>query len=366
MSTDLYGVRVLDVAPDRRRVTFEIFVVYYDTESRTCAPLPDEPGFFLHLLWERARWDGPLGELITVDRILDQDWVDSHARWFIDDVERISCDNYPPTEDHFARLHDFYYERAGGWQDEDLLVQGQYTVHVTDPRWTQPLRPGDSWGTAAYPGAADRLRREEAPRVPDLRHRTATLTPFEGLSEEAGTPGDLAFSDDGRYLAVTSERDGVVVYDTADWTEHTRTSSGLGLFPGLMWVPGEHVVALNERFGGAARWAYDVAGGAPVDIPRSRAAPVRAPGGTAWSTGTATGSNASTPLPSTARTRTPAQARTRVRRLRSSSPSAWRSPRTSPGCSSAAWARRSSWWTCRPAGSWTPSPTPGNGRRDWQ
>ncbi|MEU9113856.1 WD40 repeat domain-containing protein [Streptomyces sp. NPDC048483] len=267
MSTDLYGVRVLDVAPDRREVTFTVFVVYYDTESKTFPPLPDEPGFFLHLLWERARWDGPLGELITVDQIGDEDWVNTHTRWFINHVERTSCDNYPPTDDHFARLHDFHYERSWGWQDEDLLVQAEYTVRVTDPRWTQQLNPGDSWGTTAYPVAADHLRREEAPNIPDLRHRTATFTPFEDLPKEEGTPGDLAFSDDGRYLAVTSDRDGLVIYETDGWTEHDRANSGLGLSPSLKWVPGKHVVALNERYEGSTRWAYDVAAGAPVDIP---------------------------------------------------------------------------------------------------
>jgi hypothetical protein len=35
MSTDLYRVRVLDVDPAQRKVTFRVFLVYYDWEGVT-------------------------------------------------------------------------------------------------------------------------------------------------------------------------------------------------------------------------------------------------------------------------------------------------------------------------------------------
>lgn len=53
MSTDMYGVRVLEVDPDQLRVRLKVFVVYYETGSRTYIPLPDdEPGIFLQFLWD--------------------------------------------------------------------------------------------------------------------------------------------------------------------------------------------------------------------------------------------------------------------------------------------------------------------------
>ncbi|GAA2675522.1 hypothetical protein GCM10010400_42470 [Streptomyces aculeolatus] len=267
MSTDLYGIRVLALEPERRQVTLKVFVVYYDTEAKGHPPLPDEPGFFLHVLWQQGRWEHPIGEAVTVDQILDEDWVNLHSRWFVERAERTSTANHPPWDEDFERLHDFYYERMGGWQDEDLLVQAEYDVRVTDPRWLEQLSVGDAWGTASYRMAADDVRSDEAPHVPDLRN-PVTLTPFEGLAEEAGTPGGLAFSDDGRFLAVASDEDGLVVYRTGDWTEHARAEDvEAGIFPQLVWVPGEHVVALTE-FAGEGQWAYDVAARGSVDVPR--------------------------------------------------------------------------------------------------
>ncbi|MCA2175919.1 hypothetical protein LDL08_06975 [Nonomuraea glycinis] len=258
---------MLALEPERRKVTFEVFVVYYDTHAKTYPPLPDEPGFFLHVLWQQGRWEHPLGEAITVDQILNDEWVNLHSRWFIENIERTSTANHPPQDEDFERLYDFYYERPGGWKDEELLVQAEYEVHVTDPRWLEQLSVGDAWGTAAYPMAADDVRYEEAAYVPDLRN-AVTLMPFEGRSKEAGTPGGLAFSDDGRYLAVASDKDGLLIYNTDDWTEHADVDGvRIGLFPQLVWVPGEHVVALTA-FQGDGQWAYDVAARASVDVPR--------------------------------------------------------------------------------------------------
>lgn len=244
------------------------FRVRGDTHAKTYPPLPDESGFFLHVLWEQGRWEHPLGEAITVDQIPNEEWANIHSRWFIEKAERTSTTNYPPQDEDFERLYDFYYERLGGWNDEELLVQAEYDVQVTDPRWLEQLSVGDAWGTATYPMAADDVRRKEAPYVPDLRN-TVTLMPFEGLSEEAGTPGGLAFSDDGRHLAVASDEDGLVIYKTDDWTEYAVDVDDvrIGLFPELTWIPGEHVVALTE-FSGDGQWAYDVAARACVDVPR--------------------------------------------------------------------------------------------------
>ncbi|MFC4015137.1 pentapeptide repeat-containing protein [Nonomuraea purpurea] len=260
MSTDLYGVRVLSADPARLEAHLRVFVVYYDTEIRGYAPPEPDPGFFLPLLWEAGRQDSPLGAAVTVDQVLDDEWLAEHARWFVSGVEQTAVRNLPPSEEDWAHLHDFYYERKGGWSDEDRLVQADFLVRVTQSRWIEHLRPGTAWGSTFYPVGADHPRPDEWPHVPDLRHPATVLSPFE---EE---PQELACSDDGRYLAVAYEGD-LVIYDTGDWSEHARVALATGTFgQRLMWVPGRPVVTVMHREAGGQH-AYDVAARATVEVP---------------------------------------------------------------------------------------------------
>ncbi|MFK4268346.1 WD40 repeat domain-containing protein [Streptomyces milbemycinicus] len=281
MSTDMYGVRVLSVDRERLRARFQVFVVYYDTQGRTHAAIPDDPTFFFFLLWEGASGrsgtpgTGPLRQLVDTRTALDFAWVDAHARRFVSAVERIATRNHPPTARQWERLHDFYYERDGAWQDEDLLVQCEYEVTVTDRRWLEPLREGAAWGTAAFPLIADIWTAVDAPHIPDLAGPAVTLRPFDSAT------GDLAFdhllqvefSDDGKYLAVCSDQNRVWVYDTADWSEVLHTSAGdEWIVPVLMWVPGEHILTVKtypqpEDAEVEPQWAFDVDARAETEVP---------------------------------------------------------------------------------------------------
>ncbi|WP_345431295.1 hypothetical protein [Actinoallomurus vinaceus] len=226
MATDIFGARVLGVDLDRREVRFRVFVVYYETADRGYMTLPDrDRGFFLGLLWESGRWDHPIGEAtIGLDQILDEGWCATNARWFVEDVECTARRNDPPSAESWEVLHDFYYERDGGWRDEDHLVQADYTVRATHERWIEHLNEGDAWGSAWYPRWADDPRPEDLPHIPDLRHPATVLEPFpHGETEE------LAFSDDGRHLAVHSDNGELVVYETATWSEHGRERVALPL-----------------------------------------------------------------------------------------------------------------------------------------
>ncbi|KAB2339803.1 pentapeptide repeat-containing protein [Actinomadura rudentiformis] len=261
MSTDIFGARVISVDPSRRELELRVFTVYYEVAIKTyLAPPERDLGFFFGLLWETARWDGPLGKVVTVDDI-DDEWCAANARWFVERVERVAVRNDPPD---WEGIYDFYYERDGRWRDEDKLVQADYVVRVTDQRWMQHLKPGDAWGTTWYPVKADHLLSGEAPHIPDLRNAAATLTPFgtEALEQ-------LAFSDDGRYLAGCTDEGGLVVYETAGWTEHSRVSVEDGAFmPRLMWVPGRHVVTYRGTDpSDSPQQAYDVDARALVDVP---------------------------------------------------------------------------------------------------
>ncbi|MFH8572440.1 WD40 repeat domain-containing protein [Streptomyces sp. NPDC017993] len=286
MSTDMYGVRVLEVDPDRLRVRFQVLVVYYDTGSRTHIPLPgEEPGVFLHFLWESAAGylsgdderQGPLGRVLSTNDILDFEWVDTNARRFISEVRRTNTLNDPPTEEQWEVLHDFYYERGGTWQDEDLLIQGEYEIRVTDRKWLEHLSTGQAWGSAAFPLNGDSWTAEDAPHIPALAQPKVNLRPFETTtgSVEHDCVEHMEFSDDGKYLAVCSDQGRVWVYDTADWSETVHTHAGDWILPLMMWVPGGHVLVV-KRYSSRGKperesqWAYDVDQGTTVEVPFQR------------------------------------------------------------------------------------------------
>ncbi|MFJ2202813.1 WD40 repeat domain-containing protein [Streptomyces violaceusniger] len=285
MSTDVYGVRVLKVDPDRLRVRFQVLVVFYDTESRTHIPLPgEEPGVFLHFLWESAAGllihgerKGPLDRVLSTDDIVNYEWVDTNARRFISEVRRTETLNDPPTEEQWEEFHDFYDEIGGTWQDEDLLVQGEYEIQVTDRKWLEHLSRGQAWGSAAYPLNGDSWTAEDAPHIPDLAQPAVSLRPFETTtgSVKHDHVERMEFSDDGKYLAVCSDQGRVWVYDTADWSETVHTHAGDWIVPLMMWVPGEHVLVVKgystrHEPEEESQWAYDVDQGTEVEAPFQR------------------------------------------------------------------------------------------------
>jgi len=267
MSTDLYGIRVLDVVPGESRARFRVFVVYYDTEDRSHAPLPDDPSFFFRALWEAAQdrpaTSSPSMRAIDLDEAGDPWWIAANSHRYVRRTTRIAARNHPVADDGWARLHDFYYERDGRWRDEDLLVQADYDVEVTDPRWLEPLSPGYSWATASYAVESDQVLADDAPTVLDLREPAVTLRPFPDEETDEGTPSDVAFSDDGAFLAVTSQACELVVFRTGDWGEHTRVAWSSLWGQDIRWVPGTHQV--TGRGDGATR-AYDVDSDTEVDV----------------------------------------------------------------------------------------------------
>ncbi|MFJ2203286.1 tetratricopeptide repeat protein [Streptomyces violaceusniger] len=180
MSTDLFGVRVLDLDHERRRVRFRVFVVYYEPSWGTGELLPDDPSFFFRVLWEAAenftphRY-GPLTDVVTLDEFLDEGWVESNTHRFVAGVERVAVRNHPVSDEDFERLATFYYEREGGWPNEEQLAQGDYDVHVTDARWLESLRVGQSWGTTNYAGDSDDLPVDSGKEWQEWEERCAEL-----------------------------------------------------------------------------------------------------------------------------------------------------------------------------------------------
>lgn len=167
MSTDLYGVRVLALPGGEQRVRLRVFTVYYDifsgddgqVERIEPLPPPDDASFFLRILWDegdtRFGGGGPIGDAITVDQICDESWVDANTARFIARVHQLAVRNSPPRQQDWPRIRPFHYERGGRWDDEDLLVQADYDLLVSDRQWIGHLTEGQSWGTTSYTTEAE-------------------------------------------------------------------------------------------------------------------------------------------------------------------------------------------------------------------
>ncbi|MEV5888685.1 hypothetical protein [Nonomuraea fuscirosea] len=140
MSTDLYGARVLAVAPDRMSVRMRIFVVYYEASSQEALDLPgpDDEEFFREVL----RLEGSREEFDDEEQDAFYDSVQS--------VQRVAERNAELRPEDWEHVHDFYYERHGGWLDEHRLVQADYVVRVSEPRWLADVEPGRAWGTTSF------------------------------------------------------------------------------------------------------------------------------------------------------------------------------------------------------------------------
>jgi tetratricopeptide (TPR) repeat protein len=171
---NFFGVRVLDLDRERCRVRFRVFATNYeDVDGGDEELLPDDPSFFFRVLFEAAddiiahRY-GPLTDVVTFGEYFDHRWVDHNTHRFVASVERVAARNLPAGDEALERLETYSGECDGrSWPDEDQLAQGDYDVHVTDPRWMEPLRAGDCWDTGNY--ATDAV----APPVDDVEERYA-------------------------------------------------------------------------------------------------------------------------------------------------------------------------------------------------
>jgi hypothetical protein len=271
--TSSFALRVLELDPEHRRVRLRVTVLTYDKRDRYHDPLPDDPSFFMRVLWDEADTrfgdGGPLGDAVSVDEILDDDWVDSNTWRYVARVREVTTRNVPFTEAHWARLPGVWsYSDDGEFLGaEEVFVGGDYDVWVTDGRWVAHLYPGMSWCTASYATDADQLGAADAPFLPVPHPPVAT---FDVFDEQGSGRCALAFSDGGQYLAVTREHGTVVVYRVGDWIEVLRIDSGVTMSR-LSWVPGCSIVTLDDD-AATASWAYDLASGAVVEPGAARAA----------------------------------------------------------------------------------------------
>lgn len=226
MSTDLYGIRVLETKPEENKLVIKVFVVYYDLASKhhKHQPLPKDPSFFLRILWDEgdARFGkgGSIGVEISVNQICDETWVDRNTFRFIKNIEQLATANFPLK--HGVDYSDFYYERNGSWADEDKLVQATYEVEVTDSKYFDHLSTGMSWGTTSYQTKSTKVSLDHLSHLPNITKPVIQLHPFKGKEEKAGTIVDVLFSKDSTYFFVLSSAGELVSYRTDKWEEIWR------------------------------------------------------------------------------------------------------------------------------------------------
>jgi hypothetical protein len=209
MSTDLYGVRVLEVDPDASRLRLRVFVVYYDTQYEYHQPVPDDRSFFVRILCDRDA----LGDDIDSESRFDEKYIDSNAFRFVDRFEELERRNFPVES--YESLADFYYERSGGWENEEQLVQADYDVFVTRSEYLAPFEVGDSWGTTSYQTDSDALTLEDYPHVPDFHDLVRNFEPFSDWEQEETVVSRMSFSHDGSKLLVVNGEGGFRIYDTS-------------------------------------------------------------------------------------------------------------------------------------------------------
>lgn len=164
MSTDLFGLRVLDVDPTARRLTLRVLVVTLDVAHRRHRRPPLDPSFYLQVLGEL----GVLDESWDEDALCDEDRIRSEAWRSVAAVEVLRVANHPlQTEADWAERADFHHLRGGRWADEARLPQQDVVVTLRVGHALDGVRPGHAWATASYELQADDVRPAEP--LPDLR-----------------------------------------------------------------------------------------------------------------------------------------------------------------------------------------------------
>ncbi|WP_432252714.1 hypothetical protein [Streptomyces sp. HNM1019] len=151
-------------------VRLRVLLVHHEPWWDQTRLLPYDSGFFLQVLREAAdgeagRPRGPLAGEVSEAQALDAAFVHANAHRFIERVEPVALRHHPVDDalavyyrNAYDTLDHLYYAGTfnGGYRPgehrplEERLVQAEYDIWPTDPRWTQTLRTGQCWGTGAW------------------------------------------------------------------------------------------------------------------------------------------------------------------------------------------------------------------------
>ncbi|MDA2809327.1 hypothetical protein O4J56_01635 [Nocardiopsis sp. RSe5-2] len=167
---NMYRIHIVHADRSGGPVRLRVLLVHHEPWWDQAELLPRDPGFFLQVLREAAdgeagRPRGPLADEVGEAQSLDPAFVHSNAHRFVERVERVAVRHHPVDDalavyyrDSYDVLDRLYYAGTfnGGYRPdehgplEERLVQAEYDIWPTDPRWTQTLRTGQCWGTGAW------------------------------------------------------------------------------------------------------------------------------------------------------------------------------------------------------------------------
>jgi len=170
MASTLWKVEVFKLAGDTVRLA--VTLLHPDA-----GPFQTEKAFAIRMLFEQATEmnddfervaRGPLGTAIDVEQVHDDAYLAAHVGDFISKVEvsnvqnegldrdkaraavdkALAAEGKKKSDPGYAELQEERLESF--WADAKNLPTAVYTIQVTDGKWLQHLKPGQTWGSAAY------------------------------------------------------------------------------------------------------------------------------------------------------------------------------------------------------------------------
>ncbi len=133
---DNYDVKV--VSKLGSQVELELRIRRFDSLG-----FPSTPSFGLMLLWESTyEHGGVLGTQVSMEQLLDTDWMTKNAAAFVTSVVPGDFSHLPVPAMVEAHSH-------REWRAPESWPRLRLTLEVTDEAWLAPLEVGASWTSRA-------------------------------------------------------------------------------------------------------------------------------------------------------------------------------------------------------------------------
>jgi hypothetical protein len=126
------------VSKDETKILLKTTIIHQDE-----CYIPEKLNFILQALWKKTRNSGEssaISELISIDEILDSDWVNANCSRFVKSVKVVEEKNYPPADD-------WDYNET---KKNNLLPVVIHEIELNDLGLISDIIVGDIWESAAY------------------------------------------------------------------------------------------------------------------------------------------------------------------------------------------------------------------------
>lgn len=110
----------------------------------------DESNFAIQLLWDAMpvdeRDNSALGKEVSMDQILDGEWVLNNEAKFISAVDILETNNYPLSSEYLNLTGKASEEF---WNNLDNAPTAKYNIMVTEAKWIEHIKKGSKWTSSA-------------------------------------------------------------------------------------------------------------------------------------------------------------------------------------------------------------------------